>query len=131
MFQIPDTIDVVLLGIVVLAALGLAHQIRKLRATWRESRQPILVQHNLDTGAAVPVMQTEGGKLFAEISQDICPDCGGRGFYAGPRGGMSQNIYCRNRACRSAFNVTQFNGSEGTVERIGKQTPEWYVGAAI
>jgi hypothetical protein len=34
-----------------------------------------------------------------------CPDCGNYGFHDGPRGGASQNIFCCNPHCRSAFNV--------------------------
>jgi hypothetical protein len=34
-----------------------------------------------------------------------CPDCNGRGFILGPRGGVSINIKCANLDCRSRFNV--------------------------
>lgn len=35
-----------------------------------------------------------------------CPDClQHEGFYMGPRGGPAINVYCRNPACRSGFNV--------------------------
>lgn len=54
--------------------------------------------------------------LFELIQQNTCPDCLRQGFYAGPSGGMAQNIYCMNPRCRSAFNVTSF----GFCERIGK-----------
>ena len=64
-----------------------------------------------------PVSQTEEGKLYAIIATDECPDCHHLGFYAGPQGGMSQNIYCANGDCRSAFNITPMIG---TAERIGK-----------
>lgn len=130
MFQLPIPIDIVLFSIIVLAAFGLVHQIRKLRILWR-APLPEMMQHDLATGKVTPVMYTEGGKLFAKIADGRCPDCNGKGFYAGPSGGMSQNIYCQNRDCRSAFNVTQFTATEGTVERIGKKDIEWYVGAAI
>lgn len=129
-------IDVALFAVIILAAFGLAREIRKLRAAWREKQllkrvALEMVQHDLSTGKVTPVRLTEEGKLFAKIATDHCPDCGGKGFYAGPSGGMSQNIYCQNRECRSAFNVTAFTETEGIVERIGKKDPEWYVGAAI
>lgn len=54
----------------------------------------------------VPVKQTDAGKRWTLIAQDICPHCKKHGaqFYAGPRGGMSQNIQCEN--CGWWFNVT-------------------------
>jgi hypothetical protein len=136
MFQMPDAIDVVLISIVALAAVMLYRQIQKMRTIWHgasKARAPKaqMMQHDFSTGEITPVMQTEGGKLFAKIITDRCPDCNGKGFYAGPRGGISQNIYCQNRECRSAFNVTVFTETEGTVERIGKKDPEWYVGASL
>jgi hypothetical protein len=57
--------------------------------------------------SGIPVSQTEGGKLFRTIMRDICPDCKAKGgFYQGPQGGLSTNIFCRNRECRQGFNVT-------------------------
>jgi hypothetical protein len=53
--------------------------------------------------SGIPVSQTEGGKLFRTIMRDICPDCKAKGgFYQGPQGGLSTNIFCRNRECRQA-----------------------------
>jgi hypothetical protein len=65
---------------------------------------------------------TDEGKLFKTvILKNTCPDCGNhQGFYAGPCGGMSQNIFCQNRECRSGFNVTAFDSHNGTAQRIGK-----------
>lgn len=54
----------------------------------------------------VLVSETDEGKLYAELAADMCPDCGHRGFYEGPSGGMSTNIFCMNPKCRSGFNVT-------------------------
>lgn len=39
------------------------------------------------------------------IQHNRCPDCGNYGFHDGPRGGLSQNIFCCNPQCRSGFNV--------------------------
>jgi hypothetical protein len=73
------------------------------------------------TGKSVRVTDTPEGKLFETVGlQDTCPDCGSKGFYVGPSGGMSTNIFCVNRACRSGFNITYFDQSNGTVDRIGQ-----------
>jgi hypothetical protein len=64
---------------------------------------------------------TEKAKLFQIVGvKNTCPDCRQHGFYEGPSGGMSTNIFCMNRDCRSGFNVTSFGGGVGTCERIGK-----------
>lgn len=64
------------------------------------------------------VHETEEGRLYRAISRSVCPDCGDtRGFYQGPSGGLSTNIFCMNRECRSGFNVTPVIG---TAERIGR-----------
>lgn len=68
--------------------------------------------------SGTPVSETEGGKLYALIAKDECPDCHHHGFYAGPEGGMSQNIFCMNRDCRSGFNITPLSHGEGLCERI-------------
>lgn len=52
------------------------------------------------------------------IAANHCPDCHHEGFYAGPEGGMSQNIICANPECCSAFNVTQIGGDIVSAERI-------------
>jgi hypothetical protein len=68
------------------------------------------------TGTYTPVSQTEEGKLFATIMENECPDCHHHGFYGGPEGGCSQNIFCANRDCRAGFNITSIIK---TAERIG------------
>lgn len=81
----------------------------------------------IEGSTGTPVEETEEGKLFAIIGgRGICPDCSTRGFIPGPRGGMSQNIYCKNSMCRSAFNLTRFTPSTGIVQRIGKADPAIY-----
>lgn len=54
----------------------------------------------------------------ANLDIEKCPDCGGREFHIGPRGGMSINIQCVN--CKAAFNVTP--GISGTFgkERLSR-----------
>lgn len=57
-----------------------------------------------------------------------CPDCGGRGFVLGPRGGMNQNIECAQIRCRARFNVAIFAGAVQHAERIEKRVeggPRW------
>lgn len=65
--------------------------------------------------------QQDQGKLFQSVVvKDECPDCHGHGFYEGPSGGMSVNIFCKNIRCRSGFNVTVFTAGTGIAERISK-----------
>lgn len=52
--------------------------------------------------------------------KNTCPDCGSKGFYEGPSGGMSTNIFCRNRDCRSGFNLTPFSINQGLCDCISK-----------
>jgi hypothetical protein len=66
-----------------------------------------------------PLSEISQGKLGAIIQKNKCPDCGSKGFYEGPSGGVSTNIYCTNPECRSAFNYTNIFG-EGHAERIGR-----------
>lgn len=74
----------------------------------------------IDENGSRPLGETDGGKLYAIVGgKNECPDCHGHGFYEGPSGGMSTNIFCMNRACRAGFNVTSFGGGHGTCERIG------------
>lgn len=68
-----------------------------------------------------PVRHTEDGKRFAEIIASNCPHCKKQkvNFFAGPQGGMSQNIQCEN--CGWWFNVTVFGWSDdGIVEGIAQ-----------
>lgn len=52
------------------------------------------------------VNDTPEGRLYARILHE-CPACKSQiGFYAGPRGGISQNIFCKNEECRMSYNVT-------------------------
>lgn len=73
-----------------------------------------------------PLRETPAGKLGAKIAKGICPDCGSKkGFYKGPSGGMSTNIFCANSECRSGFNFTPMFG-EGHAERIHKGLDRYY-----
>lgn len=88
------------------------------RANLRRRHYSGVVSHNLRTGEVKPVEETEGGKLFRMIAKPRCPDCGSTaGFYEGPSGGISTNVFCANRECRSGFNITPW---VGTADRIGK-----------
>ena len=65
--------------------------------------------------------ETDAGKLGASIMNGRCPDCGsGEGFYRGPQGCASINIFCANPQCETGFNYTNMFG-EGHAERIGKR----------
>ena len=59
--------------------------------------------------------------LRAAIQDGHCPDCRGRGFLIGPRGGASQNVKCANLKCESRFNVVVFGWDIIYAERIPKQ----------
>lgn len=79
-----------------------------------------------------PLNETDEYKLFEIVHlKDTCPDCDGNGFYGGPRGGMSQNIFCRNVKCRSGFNLTVFDAQNGTVERIHRGNIDQYPAEAF
>ena len=54
------------------------------------------------------------------IRSDKCPDCGGKGFLAGPRGGDCQNFKCANPDCGSRFNDMGIFG----IDRISAPSPE-------
>ena len=69
---------------------------------------------------APPPPMTDEQRVKTYVLTDICPDCGGKGFYEGPSGGMSQNIICMNATCGSRFNTT---GPLGLVERISSPSP--------
>jgi hypothetical protein len=65
-----------------------------------------------------PLSETEAGKIGAAIMNGHCPDCGSKeGFWEGPQGGASVNIFCVT--CRQGFNFTNMFG-EGHAERIHK-----------
>lgn len=79
-----------------------------------------------------PLSETEEFKLFVKVyTENQCPDCGSKTFYGGPRGGMSQNIFCRNVKCRAGFNLTVFDAANGTVERIHRGEIDQYPAEAF
>lgn len=81
----------------------------------------------IKSSTGTPVMETEAGKLFASVGlANQCPDCKSHGFYEGPSGGMSTNIFCTNRECRSGFNLTRFTSTQGTCERISQASIDRY-----
>jgi hypothetical protein len=59
-------------------------------------------------------------KWFADNGS--CPDCGGRSFVQGLRGGASQNISCDNAACGARYNVLVINGQYLFAQRIEERT---------
>jgi hypothetical protein len=61
-------------------------------------------------------MIDDGHPDFSTLARGACPDCKGKDFRFGPRGGLAQNIECRN--CLHRFNVTVFNGELIFAERI-------------
>lgn len=73
---------------------------------------------NNETG--IPVTQTEEGKLWLQIVDNECPDCGARfkGFMEGPSGGMSTNIMCFG--CKHWFNVTPVIGIADRLSKVGE-----------
>lgn len=92
---------------------------------WRKVHRRIEAAH---VERIEPAIDLDHARMFRMIARNICPDCKGFGFYGGPRGGLSQHIYCANVKCRSAFNVTQFTITDGSVNRIEKKSEEWYHG---
>lgn len=64
----------------------------------------------------------------AILNSGHCPDCGGRGFVLGPRGGINQNIECAQISCRARFNVALFAGAIQHAQRIERRWqggPRW------
>jgi hypothetical protein len=59
---------------------------------------------------------------FLMLARGICPNCGGRSFRPGPRGGLAQNIECR--ACLRRFNVAVFRGELVFAQHI-ESTAVW------
>jgi hypothetical protein len=45
-----------------------------------------------------------------------CPDCGGRTWYFGPRGGLSINLRCEG--CKAWFNAVFLIGIDQMIQRI-------------
>lgn len=64
------------------------------------------------SGAGRRVATATGMGKQAEPEKLKCTYCGGTKFYAGPEGGMSQNILCANDECRHWFNHTPLPGME-------------------
>lgn len=80
----------------------------------------------IDGFSSKPLKDTPAGKLGASIMKGVCPDCGSKeGFYRGPQGGISVNIFCADPKCRSGFNFTNMFG-EGHADRIGKGEDRLY-----
>lgn len=85
----------------------------------------LLRKPNPDETSLQLVSETDGGKMFTLVTKNVCPSCGSHsGFFAGPEGGISQNVFCANVECRAGFNITPM---VGTCDKIGtKGDPERY-----
>jgi len=94
-------------------------------AVKRQRPPPPRVAMVNDGSSITELRNTPAGQLGAALMTGKCPDCGHDGFYEGPSGGASVNIYCKNPDCRSAFNFTNMFG-EGHGERIGKAPDSIY-----
>ena len=82
--------------------------------------------YTVEGSTGTPLKDTPAGKLGASIVKGVCPDCGLKdGFYKGPEGRISTNIFCAKPKCRAGFNFTPMFG-EGHAERIGKGRHELY-----
>jgi hypothetical protein len=72
----------------------------------------------------IPSDHPDYDRIVAMIERGNCPDCTKFGFDPGPRGGMSQNIFCR--ACGAGFNVAPWRPQNMRqrvifVQRIGNR----------
>ena len=67
-----------------------------------------MIQHDLSTGKTSLVKDTPAGKLYEFMFKEEpgqCPECLSKeGFWEGPSGGVSTNIFCTK--CGVGFNVT-------------------------
>lgn len=109
---------VVAIALTVVGLRGARGVYRALRQEWFPPKPAWMV---IGADGTKRLDETDGGKLWQIVGiKNRCPDCDGEGFFTGPSGGMSTNIICRNGACRSKFNITDFGGGAGTVDRIGR-----------
>jgi ribosomal protein S27AE len=65
---------------------------------------------------------TKSEKDQRALDKRQCPDCGSSVLIGGPRGGAAQNIACGE--CFSEFNVVNFDGKLGLIDRMGKLSPK-------
>jgi|SRR5215831_15855195 len=70
--------------------------------------------------------QMKQDEVREALMRNQCPDCGNHGFINGPVGGAARNMFCANPKCRSAFNLTRWQGDAVMVERIGKAREGFY-----
>lgn len=93
---------------------------------WLLTGRWAVVESKQEPARGVPVTETNGGKLYAKLTANgkcyTCADCSAP-LQAGPEGGMSVNMRCSNKECRSKFNVTPFIR---IADRIGKAEPQDY-----
>jgi hypothetical protein len=57
-----------------------------------------------------------GEDLVRWLAFPECPDCGGRIWYLGPRGGLSINLRCEG--CKAWFNAVFLIGIDQMIQRI-------------
>jgi ribosomal protein S27AE len=66
----------------------------------------------------IPSDHPDYARITMALSNDQCPDCGAVGFRDGPRGGLSQNIFCTS--CGNGFNVAPTRRYVWFVQRIAR-----------
>lgn len=77
-----------------------------------------------ETARGRPIRSGKDGEELTEweleeLRSGRCPDCGRKGFLAGPEGGLSQNFRCGSPGCGSRFNSLMRG-----VERISDASPD-------
>ena len=64
--------------------------------------------------------------IFAALTTNRCPDCGGTDWRLGPRDGLVRDVECRT--CKARFNMTGCEGALLWAQRIPKEIdggPTW------
>jgi hypothetical protein len=71
--------------------------------------------HNLDHARGL-MNSSVGEDLVRWLAFPECPDCGGRTWYFGPRGGLAINLRCAG--CKAWFNTVFLIGIDQMIQRI-------------
>lgn len=68
--------------------------------------------------------KTDGEKLFEDL-RNGCPACGkNMGFYEGPRGGLSVNVFCCNPECKAGYNLMPIANIAEPIRKAAFAYPE-------